>query len=117
MSQMLIQPFINYNLDDGWYLTSSPIIIADWKADTDKWSVPLGGGVGKILWIGQAPITPRCRPSITWLIQQSVRTGLSGSRSSSCCRSECSRRIQDGAGAASPLDGTESAALAVNQTG
>jgi hypothetical protein len=56
VSQMLIQPFINYNLDDGWYLTSSPIIIADWKAETDKWSVPVGGGMGKILWIGKAPI-------------------------------------------------------------
>jgi hypothetical protein len=56
VSQMLIEPFINYNLDDGWYLTSSPIIIADWKADTDKWSVPVGGGVGKILWVGKAPI-------------------------------------------------------------
>jgi len=56
VSRMLIEPFINYNLDAGWYLTSSPIIIADWKADTDKWSVPVGGGVGKLFLIGKAPI-------------------------------------------------------------
>jgi hypothetical protein len=30
--QMLVQPFINYNFPRGWYLTSSPIITANWKA-------------------------------------------------------------------------------------
>ena len=32
VSQMLIQYFINYNPPDGWYLSSSPIITANWKA-------------------------------------------------------------------------------------
>jgi hypothetical protein len=32
VSQMLIQPFINYNFPRGWYLTSSPIVTANWKA-------------------------------------------------------------------------------------
>ena len=27
------QPIINYNLSDGWYLASGPIITANWKAD------------------------------------------------------------------------------------
>ena len=26
VSQLLIQPFINYNMENGWYLVSSPII-------------------------------------------------------------------------------------------
>jgi hypothetical protein len=48
-SKLLAQPFINYNLPDGWYLTTSPVFTADWKADADnRWSVPLGGGVGKV---------------------------------------------------------------------
>jgi hypothetical protein len=43
------QYFINYNLDDGWYLVSAPIITANWEADSDhRWTVPFGGGVGKI---------------------------------------------------------------------
>ena len=51
------QYFVNYNLDDGWYLTSAPIITANWKADSDDtWTVPFGGGVGKIFRIGNQPI-------------------------------------------------------------
>ncbi len=51
------QPIINYNLSDGWYLASVPIITADWEADSDqRWTVPVGGGVGKIFRIGKQPI-------------------------------------------------------------
>jgi hypothetical protein len=51
------QPFVNYNLDDGWYLTSSPLITANWEADSDNtWTVPVGGGIGKIFRIGKQPI-------------------------------------------------------------
>jgi hypothetical protein len=57
LNQMLIQPFINYNMDDGWYLTSSPIITANWKADSgNKWTVPVGGGIGKIMRLGKLPV-------------------------------------------------------------
>ncbi len=57
VSKMLIQPIINYNMDDGWYLVSSPIITADWKADSsDQWTIPLGGGLGKIIRIGKLPL-------------------------------------------------------------
>lgn len=57
VSQMLFQPFVNYNLPKGWYLTSSPIITANWKADSDNtWTLPLGGGVGKIARIGHLPV-------------------------------------------------------------
>jgi hypothetical protein len=51
------QYFINYNLPNGWYLTSAPIITANWEADSDnRWTVPFGGGVGKIFRIGKQPI-------------------------------------------------------------
>lgn len=30
----LLQPFVNYNLSDGWYLVSSPVITADWQANS-----------------------------------------------------------------------------------
>lgn len=52
------QPFVNYNLDDGWYLTSAPVITADWEADSDNtWTVPFGGGFGKIFRIGNQPMS------------------------------------------------------------
>jgi len=51
------QYFINYNMPNGWYLTSAPIITANWEADSDNtWTVPFGGGIGKIIKIGSQPI-------------------------------------------------------------
>ena len=53
----LIQPFLNYNFASGLYLTSAPIATVDWKADSgDQWTVPLGGGVGKIFHLGKLPV-------------------------------------------------------------
>jgi hypothetical protein len=53
----LIQPFLNYNFSGGLYLTSAPIMTVDWKADSsDQWTVPLGGGVGKIFHFGRLPV-------------------------------------------------------------
>ncbi len=52
------QYFINYNLDDGWYLTSAPIITANWEAPSgQKWTVPVGGGFGRVFRIGKQPIS------------------------------------------------------------
>jgi hypothetical protein len=57
VNQTLLQPFINYNLPEGWYLTSSPIITANWSAPSgQQWSVPIGGGGGKIFKINGQPI-------------------------------------------------------------
>jgi hypothetical protein len=55
----LIQPFVNYNFKEhpGLYLTSSPILTVNWKADGgNKWTVPIGGGVGKIFHLGKLPV-------------------------------------------------------------
>jgi len=53
----LIQPFVNYNFEGGFYLTTAPIITANWKAESSqRWTVPLGGGVGKIFHIGRLPV-------------------------------------------------------------
>lgn len=49
LNQLLIQPFINYNFSSGWYLSTSPIITADWEQPKkERWTVPLGGGLGKV---------------------------------------------------------------------
>jgi len=51
------QYFINYNMKGGWYLTTAPIITANWEADSDNtWTVPFGGGVGKVFKIGKQPV-------------------------------------------------------------
>ena len=57
VNAMLIQPFINYNFKHGWYLNAAPIITADWEASHDNmWTVPIGGGVGKIVRLGKLPL-------------------------------------------------------------
>jgi hypothetical protein len=53
----LIQYFANYNLPSGLYLTTAPINTVNWKADSSQqWTVPLGGGVGKIFHFGRLPV-------------------------------------------------------------
>jgi hypothetical protein len=57
VNQMLMQPFVNYNMRHGWYLTSSPVITSNWEANSNnRWTVPLGGGVGKIVHFGKLPV-------------------------------------------------------------
>jgi hypothetical protein len=52
-NSFLTQPFVNYNFGGGWYVNTAPIITAAWPALHDKaWTLPVGGGVGKIVRIG-----------------------------------------------------------------
>jgi hypothetical protein len=53
---MTFQPFINYNFT-GFYFTFSPIVTANWEADSDnQWTVPLGLGIGKLVKFGKLPV-------------------------------------------------------------
>jgi hypothetical protein len=58
-SNFLLQPFVNYNIPDGdgLYLQTAPEFTASWKADSgQQWTVPLGGGVGKVFHFGRLPV-------------------------------------------------------------
>jgi hypothetical protein len=51
------QYFINYNFEGGWYLTSTPTMTANWQADSgDRWTIPVGGGIGKLVRFGNQPV-------------------------------------------------------------
>jgi len=57
VNQMLLQYFINYNLKKGWYVTVQPIVTANWRASSGSvWTVPIGGGIGRIMNVGFQPI-------------------------------------------------------------
>jgi hypothetical protein len=83
-NQFLLQPFINYNLPSGLYLSAAPIVTANWKADSgQRWTVPLGGGVGKIVRFGRLPVNlqtqvfynvekPRYGADWTWRLQMQL---------------------------------------------
>ena len=57
VNSFLLQPIINYNLANQWYLTSVPVITANWNAaEGNTWTVPVGGGFGKIFRIGSQAV-------------------------------------------------------------
>jgi hypothetical protein len=74
VNQTAIQPFINYNMDDGWYLSSAPTLTYNWsQGDSgERWTVPLGGGIGKVFKIGKQPVNVSLR---FYDLVESPRTG------------------------------------------
>jgi hypothetical protein len=57
VNQMTWQYFVTYNLKQGWFLSSSPTITANWKASSGNvWSVPIGGGGGRLMRLGAQPV-------------------------------------------------------------
>lgn len=57
VSAFIAQPFFNYNFGKGWFFYSDPIIDANWEAiDGNKWTVPLGGGFGRVFQLGHQHI-------------------------------------------------------------
>jgi hypothetical protein len=56
---MLLNPIIGYHFSDGWAISSSPEITPNWIASGNKWTVPAGGGVSKVLRIGEQPLKQR----------------------------------------------------------
>src|SRR5258708_3901893 len=52
VNQMLAQPFVNYNMRHGWYLTSSPIITANWEVSPNQ--------AERLPWQTRGPLPARC---------------------------------------------------------
>ena len=78
-NQLFLNPFVNYHFGDGWSVGSSPEITTNWIASGGKWTVPVGGGVGKLIRLGTQPLRldfdayyNAIRPAAaneTWLLQ------------------------------------------------
>ena len=54
-NQFSLQYFIDYGLGNGWSLASSPLLTANWRAKSNRWLVPVGGGVNK-MFPGKMPV-------------------------------------------------------------
>ena len=93
---MTLQPFLNYNLPDGWYLTTTPLMTANWEATHEnRWTVPVGGGIGRIFKIGDQSINAQISayynvvtPEDTGPNGNCAQNGLSSSRQNNTA---CSR--------------------------
>ena len=76
-----LQYFIVYQLGNGWYLNSAPIISVDWNAsEGNRWKVPFGAGGGKLAFLGKLPVnlqtqvyyyveSPDVGPDWQWRVQ------------------------------------------------
>lgn len=54
INAFLFEPFVTYNFTEEWYVIVDPVITADWNASSSqRWVVPVGGGVGKVFNIGK----------------------------------------------------------------
>jgi len=50
------QTLVAYGLGKGWMVNTFPTITANWNADKgQKWTVPVGGGVSKLVFLGKVP--------------------------------------------------------------
>ena len=57
VNTFLAQPFVNYNMAHGWYLTTAPVITSNWLAASgQQWTVPVGGGFGRVFRVGDQPV-------------------------------------------------------------
>jgi len=55
--QMNLQPIINFFFEGGWNVGYSGNILADWEAPSNnRWTVPIGLGVGKVIKFGRLPV-------------------------------------------------------------
>jgi hypothetical protein len=56
-NKLLLNPFVSYHFGDGWALSSSPSITANWVSKPgQQWTVPVGGGVSKTFRFGSQPV-------------------------------------------------------------
>jgi hypothetical protein len=83
VNEMTLNPFLFYNFKHSWYLVSSEIMTADWTASRNqRWTVPAGGGFGKIFRLGPQMLNARAQAwSVTerpdggpdWVLQTQVQ--------------------------------------------
>jgi hypothetical protein len=56
-NSFLLNPFFSYHFSDGWSVGSSPNITANWLSrGGQQWTLPIGGGIDKILRLGEQRI-------------------------------------------------------------
>jgi len=57
LNAFTLQPFINYNLPHAWAISTAPLISSDWSArEGQRWTVPIGLGVSKIMHVVEQPL-------------------------------------------------------------
>nr|WP_321452282.1 hypothetical protein [uncultured Carboxylicivirga sp.] len=56
VNRFVSQTLVAYSLGKGWVVNTFPTITANWNADKgQQWTVPVGGGVSKLVFLGKLP--------------------------------------------------------------
>jgi hypothetical protein len=56
VNELLLEPFVHYNFEHGWFLSTFPILTANWEASSgNKWTVPVGAGGGRLFRLRELP--------------------------------------------------------------
>jgi len=74
----LTQPFVNYNFGEGWYVSTSPIITANWlTSENNAWTLPVGASAGRVVKLGgKLPVNLQVGAYYTPTPQDSEKTPL-----------------------------------------
>jgi hypothetical protein len=58
ISRLSVQCIGALHLPRGWYVHTAPVVSANWNASSfrNMWTIPVGGGGGKVLHLGELPI-------------------------------------------------------------
>lgn len=60
---LTVQPVLTRSLHGGWYLVSGPLITANLSAPHgEQWTLPIGGGIGKVFPIGSQHFNVSVQP-------------------------------------------------------
>jgi len=58
VNELQLRPVLSLYLPGNWFLVTAPLILARWKVPSgDRWTVPVGGGFGKVLSVGTQRLT------------------------------------------------------------
>jgi hypothetical protein len=53
VNRMLLEPILRYQINNGWFVYSTPVVTANWEASgNERWTIPLGGGLGRTFRVG-----------------------------------------------------------------
>ncbi|MCY1721578.1 hypothetical protein OU798_14575 [Prolixibacteraceae bacterium Z1-6] len=58
VSRFVGQTLVAYGLGNGWIVNTFPTITANWNAESgQKWTIPVGGGISKLVFLGKMPVS------------------------------------------------------------
>jgi hypothetical protein len=58
VDELQLRPQVVFHLPGNWFLVTAPVIVANWdRKSADRWTVPIGGGFGRIFSISTQRLT------------------------------------------------------------